>query len=91
MPILTVNSGKSFVPPHLACWKSLEPPSLVNPEIGIRHEGEAVSKMRFPHLLRQVNSDFHMAKWSRVEVSDWQIFILFYFSPILRCLQIIQT
>jgi hypothetical protein len=38
--------GKSFIPPHVFCWKSLQPCSPACPETAIRDEGKRAAKMR---------------------------------------------
>jgi hypothetical protein len=52
------NSSKSFVPPHLVRWKSLQLHAPTSSEIGIRHEGKSVMNVQFPQMSTVDNSDF---------------------------------
>jgi len=58
-PVLQTDPCKSFVPPHLFRWKSLQFSAPVCPEIGIRHEEKSASEMLIPRTARLNNSAFH--------------------------------
>jgi hypothetical protein len=75
---LKANSGKSFVPPHPVCWKSLQLDPMAGSEIGIRHEEKFVLNVQVPQMSRLDNSGFHtannlLAKYELFshELRDW--------------------